>query len=426
VILLVLLAVAAAAGAVAWWWVSTRPGPVTVASVVDARTVEVAQDGANRVLTLEGLVAPTGSQCLAEEASALLASLLPGGTEVTLDPADDVATAATIHAGALVVDAEMAKAGFAVAVPGQGDRSDEVRAAQLEARNGQVGIYDPGVACSPVAEVIAYQSAVSSTTSSRPTATDTTWADGAAKLVADGELLDAELGSSRTEWPWAAFTDDDVAALREAVAAARQAVTDAREMYLVEEEARQEAARQAAEEAARREAARLAEEEAARRAEAERQTAEAERARQAEADRAAAAAQPGYRWSNAVAEEVATQFGLTVRYVSTTACGSTGHIDDTSYAVAGCYTTGTDYFELTTTALMERAADETVRFVAYHEAMHWLTWKTCGAPQFDRVENVTDAMTYLHGGLTASGGGYGYTDADLAVAQGILAGTCPS
>lgn len=133
------------------------------------------------------------------------------------------------------------------------------------------------------------------------------------------------------------------------------------------------------------------------------------------------------RATSTVADAVAARYGLTVRYVAQTECGSVS--DGTTFW--GCYSSrngGGGYIEITENAL-EYPTYVGLADLAAHEVSHALIMRTCGTMRpviaGARYENVTDAYAqFFVGATTSDAGGYGYTDADAEIAKQIHAGVC--
>ena len=88
----------------------------TVVDVVDGHTVEVEQGGETVTVTLLGLDSPAADECLGAESADALEQLLPAGTEVRLESADD--GLAAVYADDVLVNAELARRGLGHAVAG--------------------------------------------------------------------------------------------------------------------------------------------------------------------------------------------------------------------------------------------------------------------------------------------------------------------
>lgn len=142
-----------------------------VLRVIDADTLSMERDGTTITVDLLGIVTPQAKHenedmhCLAPEAADYLAKLLPVGSPVTLtydealgegetsQPDPSVSPTVTVKAGVTLPDgrllnAEMARAGFGVAVPeGSSTLYDTISEAQDQADQQQAGIYSRSVDC---------------------------------------------------------------------------------------------------------------------------------------------------------------------------------------------------------------------------------------------------------------------------------------
>ena len=142
-----------------------------VLRVIDADTLSVERDGTTITVDLLGLVTPQAKhenedmRCLAPEAADYLAKLLPIGSPVTLtydealgmgetsQPDPSVSPTVTVKAAVTLPDGrmlntEMARAGFGVAIPEGGSTLyDTISAAQDQADQQQAGIYSRTIDC---------------------------------------------------------------------------------------------------------------------------------------------------------------------------------------------------------------------------------------------------------------------------------------
>jgi len=131
-----------------------------VAYVYDGDTIRVTLDGESTRVRLLNIDAPEEprdgkpGECLAGEATALLADLLPEGSAVTL-AYDDVRldqygrTLAGVYVGGVLVNAELARAGLVRSVVFDGNVRflDEVEAALGEAEDAGAGMFDEAANC---------------------------------------------------------------------------------------------------------------------------------------------------------------------------------------------------------------------------------------------------------------------------------------
>lgn len=280
---------------------SGRP-PVEVTDVVAGDVVAVAAGDDAWQVSLLNLETPT--ECLADEARAFLADALPEGTTVRLEeglaPARPPGpTAAGVVLDDVLVNAEVARAGFGIAVVDGTDATfyDEVLEAQQEAAAAGRGLYSTESECTLAGRVAAYAEAADDVDARAVVVLAgenlgelEEHRTAIAAAAAGGEDLRALLAGDRDSLPLAAYDDDalralaaDVEAVDERFAASLTAADERTaevERILAE---RAEAARLAAEEAARQAA-----EEAARQAAAEAARQAAERAAAEQAAREAA------------------------------------------------------------------------------------------------------------------------------------------
>lgn len=140
--------------------VASLPPEVVVTEIVDGDTIDVTIDGEERRVRLLNVDAPETAhpdkdiECLGPEAAAFLRQLLPPGTSVDLKYDDEHEDRygrelAGVFIENMLVNAEIAREGLGVPVVyGANDRFyNQVRAAQLEARSAQRGLYNPANAC---------------------------------------------------------------------------------------------------------------------------------------------------------------------------------------------------------------------------------------------------------------------------------------
>ena len=135
--------------------------PATVVRVIDGDTLVVEYDGADHRVRLLNVDTPETVQpgqpveCLGPEAAAFLRTRLPVGAPVVLrfdeERLDryDRELAGVFDADDVLVNAEIASAGFGVAVLYEPNRRfyDDVRSAQREATRRQVGLHSPAPSC---------------------------------------------------------------------------------------------------------------------------------------------------------------------------------------------------------------------------------------------------------------------------------------
>ena len=257
---------------------ATDPDVATVSAVLDGRTVEVEQGGKAVTVTLLGIDAPALDECLGEDSAAALSDLLPVGSEVRLEPADEAVAA--VFAGDVLVNAELARQGLAHAVVDTAI-TEQVAPAEQEAVDIGAGLFGTQDECTVQAQVVALERAAAGATEpaavlaagvgvaevDRHAAAVTAVAATGAALAA---LLDGE--------QWARYPAAMIADLRTRTAAVNDRLSGATStlaLLRASEEQRVEAERVAAEAAAAA-AAQAAADEAARQAQA---AADAEAAR---------------------------------------------------------------------------------------------------------------------------------------------------
>lgn len=279
-------------------------GPVeaTVVEVLTGDAVAVSYDGQTREVRLLNLVGVDDLECLTDEARDHLSGLLPEGTSVELTHDGDKEYEGTEYAGVFVgerlINAEVAAAGFGIAVEEPTERFyEEVHAAQLDAAAAEAGIYAADGECTASGILARYEDdadAVRTSAASLDVASETEMEKHQALVVAAterGSAAQALLGGDRSRLPLAAYTAEEYDSLVERYDATAATQDDARSVVdeaVAQEKARVEAeaaAKAAAEKAAAEaaEAERLAAEEAERKAAEERAAAEAaEAARQQE------------------------------------------------------------------------------------------------------------------------------------------------
>ena len=141
-------------GTVATVAVLSGEDPVTVIRVVDGDTIDARVDGKEKRIRLLNVDTPeygrdgAADDCLAEEATAYLQSLLPSGREITLSYDSERTDRygrdlAGVFVDDTLVNAEIAREGYGVAVQfGGNDRfMPEVSAAEAEAQAQRLGVH---------------------------------------------------------------------------------------------------------------------------------------------------------------------------------------------------------------------------------------------------------------------------------------------
>ncbi len=126
------------------------PGSVAVISITDGDTFRAMVYGRSEPVRLIGINAPEGGECLADEATAFLASLIEAQTvTLTVDVSDrDRFDRLLRHVwvGEVLVGEAVVRAGYAVARRYEPDTSlaAVLEAAQIEAQAAQTGMWAPG------------------------------------------------------------------------------------------------------------------------------------------------------------------------------------------------------------------------------------------------------------------------------------------
>ena len=272
----------------------------TVTKVVDGDTIDVRYDGDTHRVRLLNVNTPESVdpdkpvECLGPEASKYLAAQLPVGSEVRLESDQEEHDGygrelAAVFVGDVLINAEIARAGFGVAMSvGPNTKFlSPVKAAQAEAHVAGRGLYSTSLGCTVPAQLSALEAAATTTVGRAPAPTAElvafdSYAGELAAVLATGKTVTGVLAGATDAFPMVAHAAFDVVRMQTRVQTALSRLTAAeaanRRARAAEQkrldEAAQEAARKAAEEAARKaaaEAARKAAEEAA--AEAARQAA---------------------------------------------------------------------------------------------------------------------------------------------------------
>jgi micrococcal nuclease len=263
----------------------------TVAKVVDGDTIDVRYDGELHRVRLLNVNTPESVdpdkpvECLGPEASTYLATQLPLGTSVRLrhdhERLDGYGRElAAVYVGDTLINAEIARAGFGVAMSIGPNTSflAPVQLAQAEARTAARGLYSTSLGCTIPAQITALEQAATTAVSRAPASTAELAAfDSAAvelaAVVATGRALAAVLEGAADVFPLLAHTPAEIARMQRTVRDALDAVARAQASNESARAAQRrrldEAARKAAEEAARtaaEAAARKAADDAARRA----------------------------------------------------------------------------------------------------------------------------------------------------------------
>lgn len=261
---------------------TSQDSDVVVTHIVDGDTIDVTIDGQDRRVRLLNVDTPESvdpsmpPQCLGAEATEFLADLIPPGTTVSLEYDREHRDRygrdlAGVYVDDTLVNAEVARAGFGVAVLIEpNDRFyDDVLAAQEAAEADKIGLFDPAVGCTIAAQTGEFTALAEATLTDQPATTEMAslvqyGEDLAAALaagVALSEILDGE-SSTFPIVPVAATIDDIRADVRETRDQLEERITDnaaainaEQDRIDAEREAIEEADRQAAEEEAERQAA---------------------------------------------------------------------------------------------------------------------------------------------------------------------------
>ncbi|PFG41249.1 micrococcal nuclease [Georgenia soli] len=289
----------------------------TVTAIVDGDTLDVDYDGATHRVRLLNVDAAEADQCLGQDATDFLAETLPIGSDVILRFDEEKLDRydrelAGVFSGDTLVNAEVARAGYGVAVLFEPNERfyEDVLEAQEEAETAGLGVFSAAEDCTLPGQLAAYTQSVQEVDGyAAATGATVEEYDGylakAAAAAAAGKAVASVLDGDRTVFPLLPYTGERWSGLakqhREAATTLENATATIEknraaevERLAAEERARQEAERRAEEERkAREEAERVAREEAERQA-----REEADRLAREEADRQAreqaerAAAQP--------------------------------------------------------------------------------------------------------------------------------------
>jgi hypothetical protein len=242
--------------------------------------------------------------------------------------------------------------------------------------------------------------------------------DSSADRVPDGDETRTTLASAIADAQAVDTDAGDVSALRDTVASHEASLTEATDAVTAAVQAQADAEARAAEEAAAREA--------------EAQVAQTDQTDQTRTE-AETASTPGRTWRE-VAEGIAAEWGVSVRWTDAQTCGwRPGAWSPTSVTITGCVNETEQTIQLSTAGMGadfdhdRPAAQRILSDTARHEIAHVLIGRKCGTPNPPiadvRYENVTDAYSVMFVGAT-SAPGYGFTDADAAIAQAIHDGRC--
>lgn len=266
----------------------------TVVRVIDGDTLEAKVAGRSTTIRLLNVDTPETKdpdqppECLGQEATEFLSSQLPTGTKIDLKYDQERTdrygrTLAAVYKSGTLVNAEIARAGLGAAVLFEPNRKyyGEVAAAQRDAQDATVGLYDPEAVCTLPAQVEQAVQTLTAVPAETPTDSAAAGAliDSATGALAAGEAVEASLHAIEVgkdayrRSVYSALAANYRARLTPATArttALKESYTEQHARLLAEEHQREEEAR-LAEEARGVEEARLAEE--ARRREEARRTA---------------------------------------------------------------------------------------------------------------------------------------------------------
>lgn len=180
----------------------------TVVRVIDGDTLEAKVAGRSTTIRLLNVDTPETKdpdqppECLGQEATDFLSSQLPTGTKIDLKYDQERTdrygrTLAAVYKSGTLVNAEIARAGLGAAVLFEPNRKyyHEVAAAQRDAQDANVGLYDPETVCTLPAQI--EQAVQTLTAVPVETPSDSIAAaaliDSAAGALAAGETVEASL-----------------------------------------------------------------------------------------------------------------------------------------------------------------------------------------------------------------------------------------
>ncbi|WP_171058110.1 thermonuclease family protein [Modestobacter altitudinis] len=281
----------------------------TVTKVVDGDTIDVDYDGKTHRVRLLNVNAPESVdpnrsvECMGPEASEFLASQLPVGTDVRLEWDEEKydrygRELAAVFLGEKFIDAEIARAGFGVAMAVEPNTKylSRVQSAQVEAEIAGRGLHSTSLECTVPGQVSALESAATSVLDRAPAskaqlADYDSYAGELAAVIITGKALASVLSGKTDVLPLAAHSTGQIMILQARVNSSLSRLTAAESSNRTARASEQgrlaEAARKAAEDAARRAAEEAAKQAAAEAAQKAADEAAAEAARQAAARAAA-------------------------------------------------------------------------------------------------------------------------------------------
>lgn len=212
------------------------PSQAEVAALVDGDTFDVRSDDQVTRVRLGFVDTPAAAQpgqppaCLAREATAKLASVVPTGTRLTLTYGKDRFGRTTAEATTLdgrLVNAEIVRAGFAHVVRNDADNPvpASVDAAALEALDNKRGAHAAGIACTVPGRVKALTDLVARVPLAAPPGARVldlaTSANRATDIRMAAEELDSAFEQNRQAITWLALAPAERAQLQIQVRAAR-------------------------------------------------------------------------------------------------------------------------------------------------------------------------------------------------------------
>jgi micrococcal nuclease len=212
------------------------PGQAEVATLVDGGTVDVRFDDQITRVRLGSIAAPGLGKpdrprpCLASEASALLGTIIPAGTQLKLTYDRDqlgrtVAQAVTLDGR--LVNAEVVRAGLATVVDDAPATSvpPALVAAAHEALDNKRGMHDADIACTVPGQVKVITDQVAKVATAPPPGADVAVLVAAANSATDARMaaeeLDSEFTQNRQEPTWLVLDATERSQLQARVETAR-------------------------------------------------------------------------------------------------------------------------------------------------------------------------------------------------------------
>ena len=176
--------------------------------MIDGDTLEAKVAGQSTTIRLLNVDTPETKdpdqppECLGQEATEFLSSQLPTGTKIDLKYDQERTdrygrTLAAVYKSGTLVNAEIARAGLGAAVLFEPNRKyyGDVAAAQRDAQDANVGLYDPEAVCTLPAQVERAVQTLTAVPVETPTDSIAAAAliDSAAGALAAGEAVEASL-----------------------------------------------------------------------------------------------------------------------------------------------------------------------------------------------------------------------------------------